>query len=154
MKLFYTTIAFLLFTTYGFTQDNWKLVYENDAEGNAIVGTLDELISSVQKGENIRIYFKMGRADRPETFVEHTALVKFTTIMHSPKGKFVTAQIDPIVGQVPSYEKEIVLLKENLEWSLIASSKGNNDMMTRNVITGEIVDHSQRRWGTKWFVEK
>lgn len=98
MKLFYTTIALLLFTTYGVAQDNWKLIYENDAEGNAIVGTLDVLISSIQKGENIRIYFKMERPDQSKTSVEHTALVKFTTVIHSQKGKFVTAQIDTIVG--------------------------------------------------------
>ena len=153
MKILYT-IAFMVFTTYGFAQNNWELVYENDANGNPIAGTLDELITSIQNGDDIRIYFRMGRPSQPEVFVEHTVLVKFTTIMNSPKGKFVTAQIDPIVGQVPNFEKEIVLLKENLEWSLIASSNGNNDTMTKNVITGEIINHGQIRWGTKWFVEK
>lgn len=152
MKLFYT-IAFLLISISGFTQDNWKLVYENDPEGNTITGKLDELIASIRNGKNIRIYFKMGRPDQPEIFVEHTALVKFTTVMNSPGGQYVTAQIDPITGQVPDFKKGQVQLKENLEWSLIASSNGNNDTMTRNVITGEIVDHRLIRWGTKWFVE-
>lgn len=74
--------------------------------------------------------------------------------MNSPKGQFVTGQIDPIVGQLPDFDKEQVLLKENLEWSLIALTNDNNDTMTRNVITGEITNHEIRNWGTKWYVEK
>lgn len=147
-------IIFLLISSCGFAQENWELVYENDRDGNTVTGSLDELISSIRNGKNIRIYFKMGRAKQPEVFVEHTALAKFTTVMNSPNGQYVTAQIDPIVGQVPNYEDGQVQLKENLEWSLIASSSGTNDTMTRNVITGEIVDHRLVRWGTKWFVEK
>ncbi len=152
MKPFFM-IAFLLVAICGFSQDRWNLIYENDAEGRTIAGNLDDLVKAVRNGESVRIYFRMGRPDQPEIFVEHTALAKFTTIMNSPDGQFVAAQIDPIVGQIPSFEEGQVLLKENLEWSLIAASNGSNDTMTRNVVTGEIVDHRQVRWGTKWFVE-
>ena len=151
MKTF-ITIVFLGFSLCSLAQDNWQLIYENDDQGNTISGTLDELISSIQNGKSIRIYFRMGRKDQPQIFVEHTALIKFTTVMNSPNGQFVSGQIDPIVGQIPNFEKESVLLKENLEWSLIASTNGKNDTMTRNVITGEIIDHRQVQWGTKWFV--
>lgn len=134
-------------------QENWTLIYENDANGKAIQGELADLISAIQRGEVIRIYFQMGRASTPEFFVEHTAEVKFTTIMNAPEGTFVTAQIDPIVGQTPDFSGKQVLLKENLEWSMIASTSGNNDTMTRNVITGEIVNHEVRQWGIKWFIQ-
>ncbi|TMU50425.1 hypothetical protein [Flagellimonas algicola] len=153
MKPFITVIL-LLISTFCFSQDNWKMIYENDAEGVAVQGELTELISAIQNGENIKIYFRMERKSLPDIYVEHTAMVKFTTIMNSPKGKSVTGQIDPIIGQVPDYENEQALLKENLEWALSVSSSGNNDTMTRNVITGEIVDHRVVRWGTKWYVEK
>ena len=145
--------TFLLVSTMGFSQNNWRLIYENDAEGRPITGSLDALISAVQNGEMVRIYFKMGRVSEPDFFVEHTATAKYFTIMNSPKGRFVTAQIDPIVGQIPDFDKEQVLLKENLEWSLIASSNGQNDTMTRNVINGEIINHRIYRWGTRWFVQ-
>ena len=137
----------------GFSQNNWKLVYENDAKGTTINGSLNALVSAVQNGETVRIYFRMGRSSQPDFYVEHTAIAKYFTIMNSPKGQFVTAQIDPIIGQVPDFDKGQVLLKENLEWSLIASSNGQNDTMTRNVITGEIINHQINRWGTKWFVQ-
>ncbi|RDY59594.1 hypothetical protein [Flagellimonas nanhaiensis] len=153
MKTF-LTILIIFVSTFCYSQDKWELVYENDAEGAVVTGELNDLISAIQNGQNIRIYFKMARRSNPEIYVEHTALVKFTTVMNSPNGQFVTGQIDPIVGQIPDYEKGLVLLKENLEWSLIASSNGNNDTMTRDVITGEIVGHKIVKWGTKWFVEK
>ncbi|SHG70582.1 hypothetical protein [Flagellimonas flava] len=152
MRLLFT-FSFLLISTLGFSQNAWKLIYENDAEGSALHGKLDELISAIQNGASIRIYYNSKKSIDSDTYVEHTALVKFFTIMNSPKGQFVTAQIDPIVGQIPNFEEETMTLKENLEWSLIASTNGKNDTMTRNVITGEIISHEVRNWGTKWFVE-
>ena len=153
-KLNYLFPVIFFFSNIAFAQNNWKLIYENDSQGNTINGELSDLISAIRSGETIRLYFRMGRPDRPETYVEHTASVKFTTIMNSPTGQFVMGQIEPITGQIPNFKSEQVILKENLEWSLIASTTGENDTMTRNVITGEIVDHRQVRWGTKWFVEK
>ncbi|BFP40266.1 hypothetical protein FGF1_11110 [Flavobacteriaceae bacterium GF1] len=153
MKTFPILLFLLLFTA-GFSQTGWKLVYENDAEGKTVNGDLDELVLAIQHGEPVRIYYNSKKPNDPDTYVEHTALVKFFTILNSPEGRFVTAQIDPIVGQIPLFDQGHVLLKENLEWSLIASTNGKNDTMTRNVITGEIVGHQIRSWGTKWFVEK
>ncbi|MGB5818859.1 MAG: hypothetical protein WBG90_05190 [Saonia sp.] len=150
----YTFLTLLLFPFLILAQSNWTLIYENDSEGKAIRGELNELIAAIQDGEEIRIYFRMGRPNEPEIFVEHTALAKYITIMNSPEGRFVTAQIDPIVGQTPNFKEQHILLKENLEWSLIASTNGKNDTMTRNTITGEIISHVIHKWGTKWYVQK
>jgi len=43
------TIIFLLISTFVFSQDNWKLIYENDAEGNTINGELGEQVTKKQK---------------------------------------------------------------------------------------------------------
>lgn len=150
----FTILSFLLISMTGFSQNNWELIYENNAEGKAIFGKLDTLIYAIQNGETVRIYYNSKKDSDDDTYVEHTAMVKFFTIMNSPKGQFVTAQIDPIVGQIPNFEEETMSLKENLEWSLIASTNGKNDTMTRNVITGEVVSHGIRKWGTKWFVQQ
>ena len=153
MKHTFNILLLLLLLGFGVAkaQSNWKLVYENDNNGDPVAGKIENLISAIQEGKQVRIYFIMGRN---ETYVEHTTDVKFTTVMSTPDGKFVTAQIDPIVGQIPNFENGTVSLKENLEWSLIASTTGSNDQMTRNLITGEIVEHSMRTWGTKWFVKE
>lgn len=154
MKGLFTLLIYFLVFTGADAQGSWELVYENDAQGNTIFGKLDDLVQAIRAGKSIRVHFIMGKEDTSETYVEHTALVKFTTVMNSPRGQFVTGQIDPIVGQVPDFVNQQVKLKENLEWSLIVSTTGKNDQMTRNVVTGEVVSHSVRNWGVKWFEEK
>ena len=57
------TIVFLFFCNTIFSQNNWKLIYENDAEGNGLNGNLENLIASIHNGEQIRIYFSMGSVE-------------------------------------------------------------------------------------------
>ncbi|MEO0341476.1 MAG: hypothetical protein AAF242_19980 [Bacteroidota bacterium] len=112
-------------------QSNWKLIYENDSKGNTVEGQLADLIQAIRDGEEIRIYWNSKAPGKEVIFVEHTTDAKFTTIMNSPAGQFVTAQIDPIMGQTPSFDEEQVILKENLQWTLIAHSNGKH--RTRDV---------------------
>ncbi len=151
MKRCSVLLFLLLGTLASHSQQEWKLVYQNDESGNTLQGKLENLLSAVREGKPIKIYFKMGRDSEPEVFVEHLTDAKYLTILNSPPGLAVTAQIDCIVGQTPLFEEKQVLLKENLEWCLIASTSGANDMLTRNTVTGEILNHQVRKWGTKWF---
>ncbi len=143
---------FFIFSTTCYCQSNWKLLYENDSEGNAVEGKLEDLIQAIRDGEEIRIYWNSQSSKEDLTYVEHGAHAKFTTIMNSPNGQFVTAQIDPIMGQTPSFDEAHVLLKENLQWVMIAHSNGKQDTMMRNLKTGEILGHKISQRGTKWFV--
>ena len=93
----------------------------------------------------------MGRG---ENLVEHTADIKFSTVMNAPSGQFVMGQLDPIIGQTPDFQNGTVVFKENLEWSAIISTTGSNDQIFRNVITGEVLKHSTIRWGTRWFINR
>lgn len=61
------------------------------------------------------------------------------------------AQIDPIVGQTPSFRDKFVTLKENVEWAFSASSLGNNSMNT-DLKTRQVIDHMAWKSGIKWFV--
>ncbi len=154
MKILYL-FSLLLFLSKSLlsAQDSWELIFENDADGKVIRGALPTLISAIQNGEPIRISWKMWHQGSDSLYVEHSAPAKFTTILHSPNGIVVTAQIDPIVGQVPYIEEASVLLKENLEWSMIAATNGKNDQMIQNIHNGKIQEHSVRRWGTRWFTK-
>ena len=147
-------LFFVLGTLINYAQQEWKLIYENDADGKNLQGEFNDLLDAVRGGKPVKIYYKMGRDSEPEVFVEHLTDAKFLTILNSPHGLAVTAQIDCIVGQTPMFEEKRILLKENLEWCLITSTSGVNDMLTRNTITGEILNHQVRRWGTKWFVSE
>ena len=131
--------------------NNWVLIYENDAGGNGLHGDLEDLINTIRNGKDVRISWYYQSPSDKKIKVEHLANAKFITIMSD---QTVLAQIDPIVGQIPDFDSQQIILKENLEWSLIASTNGKNDQMTRNMITGEIVEHTIRNWGTKWFVKR
>lgn len=134
-----------------FAQSNtWNLIFENDAEGQAVQGSKDELIAAIRDGKSVRIAWFFQSANNAIVKVEHLADAKFLTILSD---KTVMAQIDPIIGQIPNFREEKILLKENLAWVLIASTNGKNDQMTRNMITGEISDHTIRKWSTKWYVK-
>lgn len=153
MKHTYLSILFLLcFYSQSFAQGTWALVYENDAQGQAVQGQLEDLVAAVRDGKSVRIYYRSGTPGVSERFVEHTALVKFFTILNSPEGLEVMGQLDPIIGQTPDFREMHIAFKENLEWSMIASSTGKHDTMMRNVISGEVLGHEFRRWGIKWFV--
>ncbi len=132
-------------------QDNWRLVYENDENGNAVKGSLDELIALIRSGEEVRISWGGQSPDDPIRKVEHFADAKFLTIMSD---RTVQAQIDPITGQTPDFDDQSISFKENLEWSMIASSNGKTDRMMRNPITGEIASHQIRKAKVSWFVRR
>ncbi|GAA4274272.1 hypothetical protein GCM10022258_35680 [Aquimarina gracilis] len=136
-----------------FAQDksDWKLIYHNDKDGKTIEGKITHLIEAVRQGKKIRIYWSSQRKNDTTKKVEHFAEAKFLTVLSDT---IVFAQIDPIIGQTPSFEKQTIQLKENLEWSLIAASNGKSDTMMRNVITGEIIGHGQGKFGIKWFIKE
>lgn len=130
-------------------QSKWELIYENDSDGKAIQGNLNELMQAIRGGAEIRVGWLHQSPEQPIIKVEHLANAKFVTIMSD---QTVFAQIDPIIGQTPDFKKQLILLKENLEWSFIASSNGLQESMLRNLSSGEVLDHQRRRWGIKWYV--
>ncbi|MEN0005356.1 MAG: hypothetical protein AAF798_14485 [Bacteroidota bacterium] len=153
----YLSLLLLCFFSFGSfsglsaQESSWRLVYENDAKGQAVQGKLEELIAAVRAGQEIRIYWSSYRVSDPAIKVEHVADAKFLTIMSD---EIVFAQIDPIIGQTPDFEVQEIKLKENLAWSFIAASNGKTDQMMRNVMTGEILGHATRQRGIKWFVKQ
>ena len=129
---------------------DWKLIYHNDGEGKAIQGKIEDLISAVRSGNQIRVYWVFQRKSDPKRKVEHFADAKFLTVMSD---QTVFAQIDPIIGQTPGFDEQTMIFKENLEWAFIAASNGKSNTMMRNVQTGEVLGHKIVNFEIKWFVE-
>ena len=143
MIIVLTTLSNLLFA------QNWKVIYENGAEGRALQGNIDELKEAIRLGEEVRIAWGFQHPQQKDIRVEHLADASFLTIQSD---SIVHAQINPIYGQSPDFDQGIILLKENLEWVFIGGTNGKMDSMTRNTITGEIVNHSMRNSRFKWYV--
>ncbi len=149
--LFLTVVLFVSLTTLAQDNSKWKLVYHNDKDGKTVDGKIENLIEAVRLGEQIRIYWSSQRKSDATKKVEHFADAKFLTILSDT---IVFAQIDPIIGQTPNFDSQTIQLKENLEWSLIASSNGKSDNMMRNVVTGEILGHGIGAFAIKWYIRK
>lgn len=138
-----------MFMTIQLSAQEWKLIYENDKSGNTISGNIEVLKDAVRDGKEIRIGWGFQHPSIKKISVEHVADAAFLTILSD---SIVHAQIRPIIGQSPDFDEGTVQLKENLEWVFIGGTNGKMDSMTRNTITGEIVDHKLRASSFRWFL--
>lgn len=144
-------VCVLAFSYQGLCQNKWSLVFENDSNGKTISGNKADLIEAVRQGKPVRIGWNSKRVAGDDRWVEHVTEVKFLTIL---SGNEVMAQIDEIVGQMPDFENQRVLLKENFSWVMIGGTNGQFDAYTRNMISGEIINHRTRMSGFKWWVQQ
>lgn len=149
----FLTLTLVVLPTRGYSQDpgKWELVYENDASGNRVSGDISALISAVRNGMEVRVGWESERRGEKPLWVEHIAEASFLTIM---SGEIVFAQIHGILGQTPDFSKEELLLKENLNWTLMAATNGKSDAIMRDMTTSEITGHNQRARGFKWWVSR
>lgn len=144
------TCSMLLLSIHLLAQD-WAIIYQNDKDGNALKGNIEDLKSAIRNGKEVRIGWGFQHPTRKNISVEHVANATFLTIQSD---SIVHAQIRPIIGQSPDFNEGTIKLKENLEWVFIGGTNGKMDSMTRNMITGEIVDHKLRSSSFKWFVKQ
>ncbi|MEM6524444.1 MAG: hypothetical protein AAF693_11650 [Bacteroidota bacterium] len=144
-------IGIFLSLTTSLSAQEWTLIYHNDEQGNVLSGDIGVLKSVVRNGGEIRIAWGFQHQNIPKVRVEHIADASFLTIQSD---SIVHAQIRPITGQVPNFDRGTITLKENLEWLFIGGTNGKMDRMTRNVITGEIVNHVLAQNEFKWFTKK
>ena len=144
-------ICFVLLLAGGLHAQRWSLVYQNDAEGNRMEGSMEALIQAVRDGLPMRVAWSGQSKTNPRIKVEHVADAKFLTIMSD---EVVFVQIDPIIGQTPDFEERFIELKENTSWVSIMSTNGKCDNLMRNLITGEIIGHNKVQRAITWFVRE
>lgn len=147
----YIVSSILLLSTLHVSAQNWEVVYHNDKDGNAVEGSFLELKNAIRNGHEIRIGWGFQHPTIKKISVEHVVDASFLTIQSD---SIVHAQIRPITGQAPDFKEGVVKLRENLEWIFIGGTNGKMDRMTRNVITGEIMEHQLATSEFKWFVQK
>lgn len=151
MRLFLSLCVYMCLTCTIAQPGEWDLIYHNGEDGSRRNGDLSQLINAVRAGEEIRVYWSHKNPQNKKRKVEHAAHLTFLTIQSD---SIVRGQIAPIAGQIPNFENYSMTLKENLEWVALLGTDGNNDHLTRNVITGEIIAHETGKWETKWFVKR
>ena len=146
-NLFFILVIFVSSNLYS-QQSTWNLVFQNDAEGNAVEGSLSMLRTAVRKGYPIRVGWGSQSKTDLNRSVEHVVDANFTTILGQ---KHVQAQIQPIFGQRPSFDEELIRFRSNF-WFMIANTNGKTPMATRNLTTGEIEDETVSNRKFSWYV--
>ncbi|TRX58850.1 hypothetical protein FNH22_13325 [Fulvivirga sp. M361] len=141
----------ILTSTLQLSAQNWELVYHNDTNGQAVEGNIQNLINAIRTGKEVRIAWGFQHPNIQKISVEHLSDAAFLTIQSD---SIVHAQIRPITGQSPDFDEGAIRLKENLEWTFIGGTNGKMDRMTRNVISGEIIEHKLGSSSFKWYVKK
>lgn len=131
------------------TPKGWRVIYAHDKEGQPLSGSLDDLREAVKSGQEIRLNWHHQRPGVSVPAVDHYAEAKFLTIL---QGNHVIAQIDPIVGQTPDVEAEIITFKAQLEWTILASTSGQHYTLMRNYATGEVINQRLNPMPMRWMV--
>jgi hypothetical protein len=149
MKIILTSL--ILISTLQLSAQNWELVYHNDKNGQSVEGNIEDLKKAIRNGQEVRIAWGFQHPTIKKRSVEHLADAAFLTIQSD---SIVHAQIRPIAGQSPDFNDGAIKLKENLEWIFIGGTNGKMDSMTRNVISGEIIEHKLGNSSFKWYVKK
>ncbi len=134
-------------------ESGWELVYKNDADGNALYGSKEELINAVRAGNPIRIGFGFrSRRDSSRT-IEHVSDAEFLTILD---GEHVFAQVPQIIGQRPTNDEGDlkIFFRENNKWTKIAGTNGFSTGLMVDFINDSLVNHgADNRAGTSWYVQ-
>lgn len=136
MKCKHLIISLFVLSVLGCTQDinnreetnitkEWKLVYRNDKNGNAVFGDINELINIVRKGHPIKVGWASRRRNDTTKSVEHIIDTQFITIAN---GSEVFVQVQPFLAQRPDLISDtlsMTLLPTQLNWVL-----GTNGMIS------------------------
>ena len=123
-------------TVPGAPERGYELLYEHDDQGAAVVGTKEALVSAVQAGAEVRVYWG-------DTSFGHLADAGFLTVFEGD----VFAQMSAIESQAPTEEPKQVLFREpGVRWRAVI---GTNGFFTAFMDGSE---PNVRARAAKWFV--
>ncbi len=120
----------------GMAQSDWRLVYANDAAGDAMAGSKTVLIDHVRSGRPVRV----GWAGQT---VEHVDDASFLTIFEGE----VYAQVEAIPAQSPNAERDAIRFRGgDMEWQAMFSTTGTMESLA----TGS--DPQAFPMAVRWYV--
>ena len=150
--LLFLIVIFSCETSTSTQENDWQLVYRNDADGKTLFGEKQELLNAVRNGNSVKIGFG-GQLRRDTTLtIEHVFEAHFFTILNDSE---VYAQMSPIIGQNPLIEKDTTnILFRNTQWNIIVGTNGFSDRLTMSLSQDTILSQNQRKMNVSWFVKK
>jgi len=99
----------------------YEMVLQTDFDGSVTLGSKEELISSIQKGNRVRVGWQLDFNDDQVPDLEHWVDATFITIL----GGEVFTQIEAIYAQGPNLEiPQIQIFPDNTKWTAVIGTNG------------------------------
>lgn len=130
----------------------WQLVYQHDAQGKAIRGSLDALIEGIRQGLDVRIGWGWER-ELGDSLVrlEHMASPVFLSIIQEED---VSAVIDPhpLLESYLDIEQQAFAKDGNL-WQCVLSTQGTFNAQVYKRGSTKLLKNWPQRHKLTWFLE-
>ncbi len=125
----------------------WRLLFQNDAEGNAIGGDRQHLLNALQRGSPLRVAWGIEQEDG--TSVVEFAAVGFTSLMN---GRDLVVQFHPTLIQTDYIDAtQAALRRPPLEWRALMSTDGRFDAVMVDLETGTVERRLPQRARMSWY---
>lgn len=133
------------------TDTGYKIVYKNNKEGNAIIGSKKKLIDYIRGGAEIKI----GWGSKNETHsIEHLSTPIWIAVLDESE---IIAHLDPQVLSKTDWDKlsanysDSTLLTQ--EWRVVITSKGEFDAVWYDQGTGKVIQRRPQNHIITWFAK-
>lgn len=106
-----------------------NIVLKTNFDGEVVSGSIDSLISEIQKGKELRIGYQLDFDKDGKSDIEHWIDADFISILNG----HVFNQIEPIYRQIPKKEiPQIQILSSEMQWTGIIGTNGK--LISRYII--------------------
>lgn len=144
-------LAYSISSCSNVTEPEWEIAYKNDKDGNAILGSKEELINSIRQGVPVRIAWG-GKSNSHS--IEHISEPIWIAILDE---KEVIAHLEPQVLSIIDWNslsaKYTDSSKLNVEWRVVISTKGEFDAIWYDKKENRQIKRTPQNHTISWFVK-
>jgi len=126
----------------------WRLVYENDAEGQLVQGAKEELITAVKSGAEVRVGWVETHPRNEDESFEHFATA--TSIIIAPNGELYVEL--PGVSSLDVGRRNSVIFRDDGRRIPIVSTRGQVEFTALGAV--DMIRRASLSTGAKWFIRK
>jgi len=145
MKIAYIALILMLFSC----QQDYKVLYQNDSEGHAIVGSKAQLIQAVRAGASIKIGWGVKGKSHS---IEHLSDPIWIAVLDEQE---VIAHLDAQILSRTDWENlsanysDSTLLQQ--EWRVVLTTKGEFDAVWYDRASNEVIRRRPQQHAITWF---
>jgi hypothetical protein len=125
----------------------WRLLFQNDSNGNEVGGSREHLLNAVRRGSPLRVAWGVDQQDG--TSVVEFSDVGFTSLIN---GHDLSVHLHPALIQTDYLNADRAALRQPaLEWRALMSTTGRFDALMFDINTGEVFRRLSQRAHMSWY---